>query len=299
MRNSFCSAASFTLSFVFLVSNEIYGQENLRKEIENLVHTVNGSIGVGVKHLESGDTLTVHGKDHFPMQSVYKFHLALAVLADVDKGKLRADQKVLIRKDDYFPDTHSPIADKYPDGNVKLTISELLSYTVSTSDNNGCDILFKLVGGPKKVEEYIRGLGVRDVAIVNTEREMHQDWNAQFNNWTTPQGMLQLLDLFYQQKILSPQSRDLLVKIMVQTLTGKKRIKGHLPAGTVVAHKTGMGGNDEVISAMNDVGVVTLPSGDHFAIALFVANPKDSIETVESVMAKISKLVFDHYATTK
>jgi hypothetical protein len=44
------------------------------------------------------------------------------------------------------------------------------------------------VGGPKKVEAYIRGLGVRDVAIVNTEREMHQDWDAQFNNWTTPQG---------------------------------------------------------------------------------------------------------------
>ena len=299
MRNFFCSAASLTISFVFLLANEIYGQEKLRKEIENIVQTVNASVGVGVRHLESGDTLTIHGNHHFPMQSVYKFHLALAVLADVDKGKLSADQKVLIRKEDYFP-THSPIADKYPDGNVELTISELLSYTVSTSDNIGCDILFKLVGGPKKVEAYIRGLGVRDIAIVNTEREMHQDWDAQFNNWTTPKAMVQVLELFYQKKILSPQSRDLLVKIMEQTSTGKKRIKGHLPAGTVVAHKTGMGGNDAgVISAMNDVGVVTLPSGGHFAIALFVTNPKDSIETVEAVMAKISKLVFDHYATTK
>ena len=208
------------------------------------------------------------------MQSVYKFHLALAVLADVDKGKLTADQKVLIRKDDYFP-THSPIADKYPDGNVELTISELLSYTVSTSDNNACDILFKLVGGPKRVDAYIRGLGVRDIAVVNTEREMHQDWDAQFNNWTTPQAMVQVLELFYQKKILSPQSRDLLVKIMEQTSTGKKRIKGHLPAGTVVAHKTGMGGNDAgVISAMNDVGVVTLPSGGPFCDRVVCYKPK-------------------------
>nr|AIA18138.1 VEB-PER_beta_lactamase [uncultured bacterium] len=299
MRNLFCSAASLTISFVFLAASEIYGQESLRKEIENLVRPVNGSIGVGVRHLESGDTLTIHGKDHFPMQSVYKFHLALAVLSDVDQGKLSMDQKVLIRKEEFIPNTVSPIADKYPDGNVALTVSELLSYTVSNSDNNGCDILFKLVGGPKKVEAYIRGLGVRDVAIVNTEREMHQDWDAQFNNWTTPQGMVQLLDLFYQKKILSPESRDFLVKIMEQAATGKKRIKGQLPAGTVVAHKTGMGGNDEVISAMNDVGVVTLPSGGHFAIALFVTNPKDSIEVVEAVMAKISKLVLDHYATAK
>ena len=299
MRSLCCWSTSLTVSLAFLFSHEIYGQENLRKEIENLVHSLNGSIGVGVKHLESGDTLTIHGNGHFPMQSVYKFHLALAVLAGVDKGKLCVDQKVLIRKADYFP-THSPIADKYPEGNVELTIGELLFHTVSTSDNIGCDILFKLLGSPKKVEAYIRGLGVSDIAIINTEREMHQGWGAQFNNWTTPQAMVQLLDLFYQKKILSPQSRDLLVKIMEQTSTGKKRIKGHLPAGTVIAHKTGMGGNDEgVISAINDVGVVTLPSGDHFAIALFVSNPKDSIETVEEVMAKISKLVFDHYATTK
>ena len=102
MRNLFCWTASLAICFVFLFSHEIYGQENLRKEIENLVHTVNGSVGVGIKHLESGDTLTIHGKDHFPMQSVYKFHLALAVLADVDQGKLSLDQKVFIRKEDFF-----------------------------------------------------------------------------------------------------------------------------------------------------------------------------------------------------
>jgi beta-lactamase class A len=299
MHNLFCSAASLALCFVFLFGHETYGQQKLRKEIENIVQTLNASVGVGIRHIESGDTLSIHGNNHFPMQSVYKFHLALAVLADVDQGKLALDQKVFIFKEDYFP-THSPIADKYPDGNVELTIGDLLSHTVSTSDNVGCDILFKLVGGPKKVEAYIQGLGIRDIAIVNTEREMHQDWDAQYNNWTTPQAMVQLLHIFYQKKILSPPSRDFLVKIMEQTSTGKKRIKGHLPAGTVVAHKTGMGGNDAgVISAMNDVGVVTLPSGGHFAIALFVTNPKDSIETFEGVMARISKLVFDHFATIK
>ena len=41
MRNSFCSVASLTISFVFLLANEIYGQEKLRKEIENIVQTVN------------------------------------------------------------------------------------------------------------------------------------------------------------------------------------------------------------------------------------------------------------------
>ena len=112
--------------------------------------------------------------------------------------------------------------------------------------------------------------------------------------------MVQLLSLFYQRKILSPHSTDLLVRIMEQTATGKRRIKGHLPAGSTVAHKTGMGGNhDGVISAVNDVGVVTLPSGEHFAIALFISNPKNSVPELEDLMADISKLFFDHYSATK
>jgi beta-lactamase class A len=300
MNNFFRVSIPLFIALVFLFMPEVRAQESLRNDIVTLIQTVNGSVGVGVKHLESGDTLNVHGSDHFVMQSVYKFHLGLAVLAAVDQRKLSVDQKVFIRKEDLMPNTVSPIADKYPNGNVELTIEELLSYTVSNSDNNGCDILFKLLGGPKKVEEYFRGLGVKDVTIVNTEAEMHKDWGAQFNNWTTPIAMVQVLDLFYQKKILSASSSELLIRIMEQTATGKKRIKGHLPAGTVVAHKTGMGGNHEgVISAINDVGIVTLPNGGHIAIALFISNPKESVDKLETVMAQISKMVFDHYVLTK
>jgi beta-lactamase class A len=149
------------------------------------------------------------------------------------------------------------------------------------------------VGGPQKVESFIKDLGVKDVSIANTEEEMHKGWDVQFKNWTTPDAMTQLLHLFYNKKILLPPTHELLKDIMQKTTTGPKRIKGLLPAGTVVAHKTGMGGNDEIITAINDVGIVTLPNGDHIAIAFFISNTKESVGKLEGVMAKISKLVFD------
>lgn len=282
-----------------LITFNLQAQEKLRMDIVNLTRTIEAETGVGIKHLDRGDTLTVHGQGHFPMQSVYKFHLALAVLSQVDQGKLSVEQKIMIRKENFIPHTHSPIADKYPEGNVELTIKELLSYTVAQSDNNGCDILFGLVGGPKKVESFIHDLGVKDVSIANTEEEMHKGWGVQFKNWTTPYAMTQLLHLFYDKKILLPASHDLLMAIMQKTSTGPKRIKGLLPAGTVVAHKTGMGGNDEIITAINDVGIVTLPNGDHIAIAFFISNTKESVGKLEGVMAKISKLVFDYYINYK
>jgi beta-lactamase class A len=154
-----------------------------------------------------------------------------------------------------------------------------------------------LVGGPKKVEAYIHSLGVNEVAIVNTEKEMHTSWDLQFKNWTSPAAMVELLDLFYRKKILSPSSRHVLMEIMEQTITGSRRIKGLLPKGTIVAHKTGMGGNDEgVIAAINDVGIITLPTGKHVAIAFFISNTREPIDPLEDVMAKISKIVFDYYS---
>ena len=57
-------------------------------------------------------------------------------------------------------------------GRFEISISELLAYTVSQSDNNGCDILLKEIGGTKKVNNYIHDLGVKVIAIKLTE-EMH------------------------------------------------------------------------------------------------------------------------------
>ena len=125
-----------------------FAQRNLKNEIRDIINTVAADVGVAIKHLEKGDTLSLHGSDHFPTQSIYKFHLALAVMSHVDEGKLTLDQKIFLPKEQIRRNTVSPIAKMYPDGNVSLSVRELLKHTVCQSDNNGCDFLFRLLGGP-------------------------------------------------------------------------------------------------------------------------------------------------------
>jgi beta-lactamase class A len=271
--------------------------QDFRSEISQIINSVKAAVGVGIKHLESGDTITFSGRKRFPMQSVFKFPLAIAVLKQVDKGNLSLEQKVPIETENFIPNTWSPIAEKYPNGGVDLTLRELLSYTVSQSDNNGCDILFRLLGGPAKVNEYFQGLGLKGMSIVNTEAEMHRRWDAQFNNFAEPLAMVKLLEMFHQEKLLSKSSQDILLDMMLKTITGRKRLKGMLPEDTDVAHRTGMSStNDQgVRAALNDVGIVTLPNGSHFAIAVFISNTKEETSKLEELIAKISKATFDHY----
>jgi beta-lactamase class A len=158
-------------------------------------------------------------------------------------------------------------------------------------------LLFDLLGGPKKVNHFIHTLSIEDVSILNTEKEMHEDWDVQFQNWTTPIAMTALLKEFYLQKILQTPTHNFLWTTMVATSVGKNRIKGLLPPGTVVAHRTGTGAKDPagVISAVNNSGIVVLPNGEHVIISIFITQLKGEIDQGSETIGKISKAVYDAY----
>ncbi len=268
----------------------------LKKQLQEIASGFDGTIGVAVLDLQNGTMVTLNEDNHFPMQSVFKFPLAIAVMDQVDKGKLSLDQKITLNQKDLLPDTYSPLRDKYQGKNASVSIKEILGYTVSHSDNNGCDVLFRLLGGPQQVNNYIHSIGIKDIAIVATEEEMHKEWNVQFTNWCTPVAMTNLLKTFYQGSALSKTSHDTLLKIMEETTTGAKRIKALFPEGTVFAHKTGTSDTkDGVTAAINDVGIATLPDGRHFAITVFASNSKATTENIEAVVAKVGKAAWDSF----
>lgn len=275
-------------------------KDDLKTNIEKIVKSSKSDIGIAIESMEDKYTYSFNGTKHFPMESVYKFPIAMAVLNQVDTGKLSLSQKIHITKAQMHK-THSPIRDKYPNGNVDLTIADLLKNMVSFSDNNACDILLNVVGGPEKVESYIHSLGVKGIAIKTSEYEMSKTWNGQFENWSEPNDMLQLLKILSKGTALSKSSNDFLMKSMRETSTGPNRIKGLLPKGTVVAHKTGTSGTNAkgITAGINDVGIVTMPNGKHFAIVVFISNSSDSTKNIESTIAKVTKLTWDKFYSKK
>lgn len=274
-------------------------QQTLRRQIADIGGHISGKVGVFVKVLETGDTVSLRRDGHFPMQSVYKFPVSIAVLQQVDAGKMRLDQPVKIEKSDLTTDGHSPLRQKYPEGNVTLTLRELLDYNIRESDGSACDILFKLLGGPAKVNAAIHNLGVKQIAISTTEEAQVSKTNlrTQYTNWCTPQAMTQLLEIFYTKPVLSDSSRNYLLYLMTTSTPGAKRLKGLLPAGTEVAHKTGtswtIGG---LTAAHNDAGIITLPNGKHIAITVFVSDTNAGDDDRDGTIAKIARAVWDSYA---
>ena len=51
-----------------------------------------------------------------------------------------------------------------------------------------------------------------------------------------------------------------------------------------------------VTAATNDIGIITLPNGKMFAIAVFVSDSPADEKTREEVIAKIAKTVWDKWS---
>lgn len=286
----------FLLIFVTVSYTQTFGQTDLRQKIEQIISTKKADVGVSILNLENGDTLSFNGNKHYPMISAFKFHIALTVLDKVDKGELSLNQKLFIKKSELLENTWSPFREKYPNGDVSITLKEALQWTISVSDNNLCDILIRLVGGVKTVDNFINSA---DFIIKNDEEGMHQNWDAQFLNTTTPNFSNQLLKRFLENKLLTKKSTKFLYKTMVSTSVGQNRIKAKLPTNTEVAHRTGSSFTNDagLTGAINDIGIVKLSNGKYFIISIFVHNTTEKFKDGEEIIADITKATWDNYTT--
>lgn len=287
------------ISLIFLLISAFAFAQNsaLDQKINSIVKDKNATVGVSVLDFENGFKYSKNGDKKLPMLSVFKFHIACAVLDLVDKGKFSLDQKILLKESELLPNTWSPIKKKYPSGNVELTLGEIIDYTVALSDNNGCDALLRLIGGTETVQKFMDSKSVKDFQIKVNEAKMHENWKNQYLNYSTTNSAVNLLKRFYEGKILSKKSTDYLMQIMFGTQTGTNKLVEQLPKKTPVAHKTGSSGKyeNDLTVAENDMGIVTLPNGKHYAIAVFVNNSTEPDAVNCKMISDISKIVWDFF----
>jgi beta-lactamase class A len=261
----------------------------LLDEVNKISAVTNGPVGAAFALLGTSEFSALEGNRHFPMQSVYKLPIAMLVLRQVDADKLNLDRRVAVTPADFVSDREFSIKRQYPKG-AELSVRELLRFMISESDGTACDVLLKLIGGPEKATRDLRELGVENIVIARYEREMAANPRVSYENWATPEAAIELLKLLHGGNVISEASRGLLLDLMINSRPGPNRIKGLLPSGTVVAHKTGTSATiNGVTSATNDIGIITLPDGGQLAIAVFVSDTKADEKTREEVIAKIAE----------
>ena len=229
----------------------------------------------------------VNQNERFAMHSVMKFPQALYVADYLSRKGLALDDTIVVDKADLMQDTWSPMLKRF-EGKKALSYAELLELSLGQSDNNACELLFKLCGKPKAVEKYMRRLGFHDINIRMTEEQMHKNPAKAIENSSTPAEMVRLFEWFYYHKD-DNQYLTFIWKAMADCSTGQKRIPAAIPADARIVHKTGTGfPSAEGLQDMNDAGIILMPNGSYAIIAVFTTNSSS-----EAVIANITRQLLD------
>ena len=287
------SVAFLLLSFISIIV-KAGPFSSLRNEIIHSIDKYDAKVGVAVM-INDTDTLTVNNSDKYPMMSVFKFHQALAVCHLLQMKGIPLDSVINISRKELRENTYSPLRDRFPEGNIRISLSELMEYTLQLSDNNACDILFNRILSTNETDRYIRSLGIDNFSIEMDENDMHENLDNCYSNWTTPMAAVRLINLFLERGAVSGEYYDFIKRTMTECTTGTGRLPYPLKnTAAVIGHKTGTGdrNSDGRYIGINDIGFINLPDGNSYLIAVFVKDSAEDYETTERIIAEISSMVY-------
>ena len=301
----------------------------LEREFARFGEMSGGTMGVAAVHVETGRTAWLNADEAFPMASTYKVPIAVRLLRMVDGRQLALEQRIDISMEEYSPGS-GMLAKLLDDPGLSVSVHNLLEIMLLISDNTATDRLLDAVGGGEAVTADMQVIGVDDLRVDRSTIELIGDWlgvenlpSAAGKRWddyvqligdmpeeereraarafetdprdtSTPRGMATLLAKVWGGGAMSATSSALLIDIMERCETGENRLKGLLPEGTVVAHKTGTIGR-----TTNDVGIITLPNNaGHVIMVAFVKDSDLEVPERERAIAEAARAAHDYFLFT-
>jgi beta-lactamase class A len=290
-----------------------------------------GTIGISVVHIESGRSGSVNPDVRFPMMSVYKLPIVIHALRLAERERLDLSERVILMAQDRRPGASAMGQTIAARGPLTVSIRDIITAIVTTSDNTASDWLLRRTGGPKAVADTLRSLKLEGVDVSRYELEFAADYyglccvadiqpfalekfaaaveavpaavraraatayESDPRDSATPAGLTRLLVRLQRRELLNETSTTWLLDLMQQMRSRDGRIRAGLPKGTPAALRPGTSGTTGGIrAAHNDSAIVVLPGGrGHLAIAVFMKGTRGTEEARDAAIARAARAAYD------
>ncbi len=322
MRSLIAAAAAALIVTPALAQRPL---EKLEREIARIEPVSGGTLGIAATHLESGRTFFYKADEQYPLASTYKLPMAVQAFTLVEQGKLDLNRMIEWDTTDLHLGSEVHLIFRKP--GFAMSVRNLIETMLILSENNSTDMVLKLDGGGEAVTKRLRDAGITDVRVDRPTAEIIANPYGITDIWTdgkfslakwekqlaqlskarldsvpyyyekdprdhgSARGMMTVLTKLWKGDLLNRANTDYLLDIMYRCETGPGRLKGMLPPGTRVAHKTGT-----YPGTTNDVGIIDLPDGTHLAIAAYVKkSTKFSGADLEAAIAQSARALYDYF----
>lgn len=228
--------------------------------------------------MDNGNYAQLNGETLFPAASIIKLPILIAFFQDVDAGKVRLDETLVMR-----PELIASGSGEMQDLPAwsKFSALHTASQMIIISDNTATNMIIKRLGGARVLNQRFRNWGLRQTVIRNWLPDLRG------TNTTTAKELVYLLAQLDRGKLLSPGSQQQALGILRRT-KNRKLLPAGLGPGAVIAHKTG-----DIGFMLGDAGIIQMPSGKRYMAAVLARTPYDDPAGWDFVR-EISRIVYTY-----
>jgi beta-lactamase class A len=305
----------------------------LDARLADIARLADGDVACAALNLKTGRMISLNGTLRVPMASVVKIPIAVQLLSRVDRGEIALDSLIPVDVRDTRPGP-GVLSRRMTAAGLSVSVKELVELMLTISDNTASDVALRAAGGIEAARGLLSELKSVDISIDRSIGELLADMEGidhaygacSHNNWRqvtsalpvgqrrravqklladardtcTAESIVRLLETIACGRALTPASTALLLDTMTQCKTAKRRLKGLLPRGARVAHKTG-----SLISSIDvrndrpfliaDVGLVDMDVQVSLACAVFIAGSPHEWEIQDRIVARLARTMFDEF----
>jgi len=235
--------------------------------------------GVFLLDLDTGAYTDVNGGASFAAASTIKVPILVAFLQDLDAGKISLDEMLTMHKELIATGSGEM---QYQAPGTQFTALETASKMIMISDNTATNMLIARLGGLTALNQRFRSWGLMTTALNNVLPDLEG------TNTTSPKDLAMLMARISQGDLMSIRSRDRMLDIMRKTVNHSQLPQG-LEPGATISHKTG-----DIGSLIGDVGLIDVPNGKRYAIAVFIKRGFND-DRAYDLVRQLSQLTYRYF----
>ncbi|MEY3349163.1 MAG: hypothetical protein RLY46_1202 [Bacteroidota bacterium] len=263
--------------------------KKLEQKIATLIQGFNGQIGVYVKSLRNGQTVSINGDTTFPTASIVKVPILIGIMNRIHKKELGYHQK-LVWYDTLNYDPGEDIV-AYLKPQTEIELSKVMMLMMTISDNTGSLWLQSIAGTGKRINHLLDSMGYQATRV--NSRTPGREADRAIFGWgqTTPNEMGRLMEDIVEGKVISKEASDQMLRIMGRQYWDEEALSS-IPPAVFVASKNGA-----VNASRSEVLYV---NGKHpYIFSVFTKNNKDISWGNENeawqLTRQLSKLLWNYF----
>lgn len=282
----------FFLCLLLFTASSLLAQrtdKKLQRQLEELMSSFKGDIGIYVKDLRTGRSAAVNADTIFPTASIVKVPILIGIMDKINRGELSYTQNFTYRDSLLYAGVDILGSFRQDE---KIELGKLMMLMMSVSDNTASLWLQSLAGGGIRINEILDSNGLCQTRV-NSRTPGREENRSQYG-WgqMTPREMAGLVERIYKGEIVSKAASDKMLRLMNRNFYDNVSVSELPPYATVFTK------NGAVNQSRSEV-VLVKSSRSNYVFCIATKNNKDQSWEYSNeawqLTRKISRLLWKHF----